>query len=375
MNTQFEDLLGKHLNVTLNDEEKKLLGELLQQPENQLYLASKMDQEFFDEVAETAADDKTGHLIFQRIRQRIASENGQTSDLEHGGAAIIPMPWHRRRLTRWIAAAASIILIISFGVLLSGKKQNESVVTAPSQPNVEQKSVAVFRHESNTTGKEKTVQLPDGSTVVMADKSEISYREPFTDKRDITLIGKAYFKVAKDKTRPFTVFSNNLSTTALGTEFTVTAQQNTSRIMVRLYEGKVVIRSLEKSNKMKDVFLLPGQEFVYDLSARGTVGKFAIGKTRAPGQILQAETIHDDPSIPQEEGSWYMFNNQSLAVVFDQLAEMYNAEIDYNKADVQNIYFIGKFDKSDSLEAILKRIGTLNNLKITKTGAKFIVNK
>lgn len=68
-----------------------------------------------------------------------------------------------------------------------------------------------------------------------------------------------------------------------------------------------------------------------------------------------------------------MFNNQSLEQVFDQLALLYNVDIVYSKKDVFNIYFIGKFNKSDSLEAVISQISAVNNLTVTRQNNKFII--
>jgi ferric-dicitrate binding protein FerR (iron transport regulator) len=70
-----------------------------------------------------------------------------------------------------------------------------------------------------------------------------------------------------------------------------------------------------------------------------------------------------------------MFNNQSLASVFRQLEEMYNVDIVYAKKDVAKMYFIGKFNKDDSVETILQNIATLNNLKLTKESNTYIIRK
>jgi hypothetical protein len=70
-----------------------------------------------------------------------------------------------------------------------------------------------------------------------------------------------------------------------------------------------------------------------------------------------------------------MFNNQPLAKVFDQLQDMYNVEIDYTAEEVRNKYFIGKFNRTDSLERILGQIATLNNLKVVKESGKFMIRK
>ena len=379
MNTEFHDLLAKHLNGTLNEEEKGMLAVLLRAPENQLYLATQIDEQFFDELLKEASDDETGNHLFQCIRQQIGKEGAPDVLMEDSreSAKVIPITWYKRKAIRWMAAAAAVILLVlSFGVLLNSNTVKEPSVAVQKRTAATEGSLAVLRHEVNTTGREKKIQLADGSVIVLANNTEVSFMEPFASIREIRLKGKAFFKVAKDPARPFTVISGDISTTALGTEFTVTAFKNTSRVIVRLYEGKVVVKAVENNKILKNkVYLLPGQEYVYSREAKGKVATFKVDNTIEPERILNAELAKDNPSVPEEQGSWYMFNNESLAQVFDQLAEMYNTEIDYNKTDLQNIYFIGKFDKSDSLEQILKRIGTLNNLTIRKTGEKFVISK
>jgi hypothetical protein len=64
--------------------------------------------------------------------------------------------------------------------------------------------------------------------------------------------------------------------------------------------------------------------------------------------------------------NWYMFNNQKLSDVFDLLSILYNEKIHYNKRDIIGRTFIGKIDKTDSLQNILKSIGLLNKLIVTK---------
>ncbi len=280
------------------------------------------------------------------------------------------------------AIAASIILVIGF---TSGLFRNHEPVerSLASVSNEKKGSLPAFvRHQKNTSGKPKRIILKDGSEVILSDKSEVSYNQPFIgNTRDITLKGRAYFKVTKDKTKPFTVFSGDISTTVLGTRFTVTAYENANNINIRLYEGKVVVKPVVgvKKKLTNDFYLLPGQELIYNnISATAKLRKFKAENTNTvrvnnSGDINQE---NDVPAIPfNEKGSWYMFNNQSLEQVFNLLENMYDVRILYSKADVHNRYFIGKFEKSDSLENVLKQITALNNLKLTKKNNKFIISK
>ncbi|WP_343671236.1 FecR domain-containing protein [Chitinophaga sp.] len=277
-----------------------------------------------------------------------------------------------RRMLISIAVAASVLLVVGLGWIFFSPHKPGIPIAQHTETKNDSLAFAV-RHDVNTTGKEKRIQLADGSLIILANNSEVTYREPFADKREITLIGKAYFKVAHDKAKPFTVTSGDISTTVLGTEFTITAFRNTSHIIIRLYNGKVVIKAVDKTNKrMKnDVYLLPGQEFVYG-GQTAIVRTFSLHNNAAPEQIMTG----DDPSLPDaQDRPYFMFNNQQLGEVFDNLAALYNVEIVYNKKDIQKIYFTRKYNRTDSLDTILKEIGTIHHLTITRKDNAYIISR
>jgi hypothetical protein len=273
------------------------------------------------------------------------------------------------------AIAASVLLIFTLGWkwFFAGKPGE---IVAKDTTKIEEPIRALVRHEVNTSGKPMAIALQDGSDIILWNNSEINFQEPFAiDKRDIILKGKAKFNVAKDSSRPFTVYCGDISTTALGTEFTVTSNKNESHIVVRLYEGKVVVKPVKTNRSFNsDVYLDPGQEFVYDNNSIAGVNKFKLTDPIAIEDMKSEKLSQDNPSIPQNtSGSWFMFNNQSLDQVFNQLAGMYDVKIIYDKKDITNMYFIGKFEKSDSLEYILRQIGILNNLIITRKDSAFVI--
>lgn len=381
MDTQFRELVAKYLAGILSEEEKGILAILLKVPENQLYLASKIDEQFYDQSLKEIGDDETKSQIFQVIQQKLTRDKSAhiTPEIGEPEAKVVNIAWYKTAIFRWTAAAAACILVILWwnGKLFIDNPDEQSVVAQNTNNRTDSVS-HIVRRETNTTGKEKRIQLSDGSLIVLADKSEIAYHEPFIDKRDITLKGKAYFKVAKDEAKPFRVISGDISTTALGTEFTVTAFEKSTQIIVRLYEGKVVVKSVKQGNKKlkSDIYLKPGEEFVYGHQNVAEVKEFKLNADAVPEKIISQELSRDDLLIPENiEGSWYMFNNQSLAQVFDQLAEMYQVEIVYNKQEVQDLYFIGKYKRSDSIENILKEIATLNSLKVTRQDNVFSIIK
>jgi ferric-dicitrate binding protein FerR (iron transport regulator) len=150
-----------------------------------------------------------------------------------------------RRNIKWkrFAIAASVILMLGLGWIWIANRNETSPSTAKAEEQQKDIITPSLHREINNSGKDKKISLEDGSYIILSDNSEVSYALPFTaTTRDITLIGKAEFKVAKDKSRPFTVFSGNISTTALGTRFVVSDYALSDNIYVTLYEGKVVVK-------------------------------------------------------------------------------------------------------------------------------------
>jgi transmembrane sensor len=295
-----------------------------------------------------------------------------------GPAPVVPVAWYKRRGVRLMAVAACIAGLLGVGLLVFNNYDHKPVDQPVAAMKRKPDSIpSLDRHVVNTSGKEEKIQLPDGSLVLLANNSEITYKDPFIEKRDVALTGKAKFKVVKNPAKPFKVISGAISTTALGTLFLVTAYAKASQLKVRLYEGKVVVKAVDKGDKrmQKDFYLLPGQEFIYSDQAVARVRNYNYKDITTEGNAndeIAGEALSMPPNAKE---SWYMFNNQSLGLVFNQLAELYDVKIVYNKADVKKKYFVGRFNKSDSLDIILKYITTANRLTFSKKDNVYYINK
>lgn len=277
-----------------------------------------------------------------------------------------------------IAVAASVLAFVIFGWMYTARQKTQQRMAGTIQPAIDSIR-SVLRHEINASAKPRKLYLKDGSEIVLYGQSEISYHEPFIlNKRDISLKGTADFKVAKDKTKPFTVFSHNLATTVLGTHFTVTDIEHAKNTTVKLMEGKVVVKPAapDQRGNTHEYYLMPGQKLIYNNRNNAvTVLDF---NRKNPGlqQNGTAQVYNDLPELPgSKKGSWFMFNNQSLDQVFDQLSLLYHVDIVYSKTEISNVYFIGRFNKSDSLEAVINQISAVNNLKVTRQNNKLIIAK
>jgi ferric-dicitrate binding protein FerR (iron transport regulator) len=361
-----DDLITRHFCNELNSDEQALLLQWLS--------ASEENRQYYKALKNTwqlMKEDQTPDEINVNKEWAYFQECLEKDVREPGKKGII------RKIVVTTAIAASVLLIIGVGSTWLGHTKNNTI---PVVVEESKSSTVVVRHEYNTTGKAKQLTLQDGTIIILDPLSELTYNEPFTgNRRDIILKGRAGFEVAKDKTKPFTVISGHIATTALGTKFTVTAFEQEDLITVQLYEGRVVVKPADSMHaRLKDNFyLLPGEELVYSnkqntAHVRRFIGDNIAGKNRENKE----HTTPDQPSLPVgDKGSWYMFNNQPLAQVFKQLSALYGVDIVYSENDLAKMYFIGKFSKTDSVGNILKQIADLNNLTVTKQNNTYTISR
>jgi transmembrane sensor len=91
------------------------------------------------------------------------------------------------------------------------------------------------------TGEQHSVTLDDGSTVALNAQSRVRIRFSKQERRVDLLAGQALFDVAKDKSRPFVVHSQDTIIRAIGTQFDV--YQRKKGTTVTVLEGRVAVVS------------------------------------------------------------------------------------------------------------------------------------
>src|SRR5690349_3566179 len=69
------------------------------------------------------------------------------------------------------------------------------------------------------------VFLPDGSNVWLNAKSELKYSSDFSEERNISLTGEAFFDVAHNPEKPFEITAGETQVRVLGTSFNVRAYE------------------------------------------------------------------------------------------------------------------------------------------------------
>lgn len=140
-----------------------------------------------------------------------------------------------RNRSVWMVAA-SLVLLIGLAIGLSNRQWFGEAL--PSD------MVIVNNQEIVPT----TVILPDGSSVKLYPEASISYPRKFTDSvRSITITGEAFFEIAKEKNRPFVVYSDHLISQVMGTSFFVRDQKGEVGATVSVVQGRVKVFINEKN--------------------------------------------------------------------------------------------------------------------------------
>lgn len=396
------ELLEKFLKGLCTEEEATAVEDYFQQhPED----AALLDEYEAADAETPLPEDFRGEML-AAIREETEKEEGETakedertmkkrgargreSDRERAGDEEIDNDRGRIRVLRTWVAAASVILLIAGGVWLQGRMKKTDNFRQPDLA-----AIWVGRH--NADSRKISLLLPDSSEVTLSPGASIRYRQDFGryDKREVKVEGQAAFSVMKNKQMPFIVYSEMVSTTVLGTVFEVTAEKGSDQIRVRLLSGKVVVgldapghdgeRGGQDSDRMgrdsdrvandsdRHYILAPGEEFVFRKENRSVVIR-EFNKHNVSGYA--SNSVNGLPGGPDSLANWYMFNNQRLGEVFDQLSAIYHVEIQYSKEDIGKKYFIGRLEKRDSLNEIIRDIALLNHLTVTNRNGRYIITK
>jgi len=270
----------------------------------------------------------------------------------------------RVRRMYWPAVAASLLLAVGGWVIINKSRTKGNVMVAASSSAKRDTLKVSWTYRTNTTAKVQSIVLPDGSKVKLYAHSSLRYNNSFgLVRRDSWLEGEADFNVKKDKAHPFTIWSESLATTALGTEFGV---KSSFRETVKLYSGKVVVRSVRPMKGWeKDVFLEPGQQVLYDnRRLLATVSRFEESAPRAAGAEGAVVTGQD-----------LVFNNSPLKDVFRQLSIQYHIKFTIRAKDLKGLNFTGTVPRTDSLDVFLRLLAGMNDLDIQAQGTGYFVSR
>jgi transmembrane sensor len=237
----------------------------------------------------------------------------------------------------WLGAAA--LILVSAVIYMS---QRKSIY----QTNLAHISDQIIETKNNLNT-DMLIHLPDGSAVKLAPKSKLSYPTNFDiNKRVVILSGQATFDVAKDPSRQFLVFANEVTTKVLGTRFVVKAYENSEQVEVAVEEGKVSVykNKINPKNELTGVILLPNQQAIFDRQS-----------DKYNKNIIKLPSIMEN-----KKQTKFVFDEDSFVSVLQMIEEAYGIEIEFDEALLKSCQITGSFENESlfqKLDILTKTIG------------------
>ena len=178
-------------------------------------------------------------------------------------------------------------------------------------------------------GQRAFITLPDSTKVWLNSDTKISYPADYGLKeRNVTLVGEAYFEVAKNPDKRFIVEAKGMQVEALGTSFNVNAYQNDNKIIASLFSGSVRV-----SYDRHVAILEPHESIRVDLLNRSF--------SRYKDESMQNIALWRKNEIT--------FDGESLEEITHIMSRLYNTTICIEDESLKKVCYIGTI-RNNNLE-------------------------
>lgn len=225
----------------------------------------------------------------------------------------------------WMYGVAASLLLIAGVLLYKYNTLEKSIVYIVCTGNQDKNILA----------------LNDGTKVKLGAGSKLTYPGEFpSDERIVQLEGQAFFDVAKDSERPFSVEISNVIVTALGTSFEVFHDKHNNTIETILLSGEIKVEYQDSiSEESKSEVVYPNQKLTVSLEN---------------GEV-NIQTENADKYSAWRNYNGLDFTDEKLSVIIPRLEYWYGCQIVYDKDEIFDERFTFKI-KNESLDRILNLI-------------------
>lgn len=210
------------------------------------------------------------------------------------------------------------------------KAANDELLYKPSS---EMNGTVLYNTVTTPRGGQYQILLSDGSRVKLNSFSSITYPVFFTGtERSVMITGEAYFEVTENARMPFKVMAYDMEVEVQGTEFNVNAYMDEPYLKATLLKG-----SLKVSKNSEKHVLQPMQQGQFDKE-----GKFLLEKSVDPKEVM----------------AWrdglFEFNNVDVKTVMRQLSRWYDVDIIYESGAPLDQEVIGEMRRDVHLSELIK---------------------
>ena len=367
---ELKDLLSKYIQNDLSDDERRSLFSVITSPENEMLIKEIL----FGLLKESKEDMKiTGQVDFNGIFNKILTEinlNDHKSIKRKDPAGKISI---RKIILQSVSIAAILIITFFAGSYYAGTTINNT-------DDID--AILSYNEITAPYGSNSEIKLPDGSEVILNAGSTLKYRTDFnSENRDLTLVGEAYFKVARNTELPLNVIAGNINIKAVGTEFNVKAYADDELIETTLVEGKVEITRVgENIEENKFVDLNPNQKAIYIKETESF--SFERIENVDPSMPVPAKTLYDNilisPKVDVNQvAAWtqgkLIIRGEDLENLCIDLERKYDVTIIFKDNKIKQYRFTGVL-LDETLEQVLSAIRLTSPIKFDVAGKTVLLD-
>lgn len=245
------------------------------------------------------------------------------------------------KLWRNIAAAAAVVLLVTFAALYKNEVLN--MVDPAKQIEL---TVA--------PGKHKQISLPDGTRIWLSPGTHISYPDKFYSKeRLVKLEGEAFFDVVHDEDHPFVIQSGELKTVVLGTSFNVKAYPDQIISEVTVVSGKVGVQEHSLA-KNQQVIMERNQRAVYNKNKHS----------------LMKEDYPNASKFLSQRTGLFSYDGTDLQTVVNDLSLQYDIRVNLAPG-IAKAGFYGHINTNEALDKTLDKLCVVMDLRWNKAGNEY----
>ncbi len=210
----------------------------------------------------------------------------------------------------------------------------------------------MFSHV-NTSQREQRIELSDGSILHLDVGAEVSVVMS-TDERRLELSkGRAYFEVAHDRTRPFSVTAAGTRTVALGTRFEVALLPQ--GVNVTLAEGSVAVTDVSSLDSWSEM-LSPGEQL----------------QVHAGSQQRKKAQVNTHIIASWSSGR-LVFDGMPLSKVLEEINRYASVKVRLGDTELANIPIGGNFVAGGDSNEFVETLAAVLPLRSVRAGANEIV--
>lgn len=230
-----------------------------------------------------------------------------------------------------------------------GNQNKQVLIYEKTQKNATE---LVYNELTVPYGKNFELVLADGSHIYLNAGSSLRYPVQFLpgQPRDVFLDGEAFFEVARDNDRPFTVVTEKMNTRVYGTRFNVTSYRNEGNTYTVLVDGSVgVYRPEDRPHKDAVQKIVPGQ------------------RAWIENQGIAIEEVNVHKYTAWTSGELYFLNDR-FDIILRKLERHFNVSINNTYMDSNKEQLTSSFKEGESLETVLGILKKLQPFNYKRQG-------